>query len=278
MSSPDDLIFDGFRTELSRLRSDLRKSNAERETAAGHKASARSLVQTWFRKVRPLLMAGGMLETDVLELDSIMQSLLPLANGKSRRTTYVRYLDAADAQVARLEINREMLLGAQVQSAVGDGAPSLTAVENRIIQILDELVPSAALSYRQAIADMADDRRVSLRGTANELRSVLWDVLDRLAPDEAVQSASGFKLEKDRTKPTQKQKTRFILKSRLGDSARKAPETTIDLIEERIGALTRSLYDRSSMSTHLVTAQAEVEQLKMYVDTVLAELLEIHHA
>ena len=90
-------------------------------------------------------------------------------------------------------------------------------------------------------------------------------------------TAPGFKLESGLDKPTHKQKARFILRSRLGGSARQAPEATLDLIEERVGALGRAIYTRSSVSAHVATARGEVEQVKMYVDSFLTELLEVHH-
>jgi hypothetical protein len=84
-------------------------------------------------------------------------------------------------------------------------------------------------------------------------------------------------LEKGKTKPTHKQKVRYILRSRgLGDTARKAPEGGVDLVEALTGSLARACYDRSSVASHVSMAQSEIRQLKMYVDGVLAELLEIH--
>lgn len=275
MAASDDEAFQAFQASATSLRGELRKSTAQRVTSNATKQSSRVLVQDWFRHIRPLLLREGMSEARFGTVDAAMQALLQLANtGQGRRTAYLRQTEAIVKEVGGLELDREMLLGAPAQAEpIGHG---LTVIEQQILRVLGDLVPGAALSYQQAISDMADTQRLSLRGTANELRSVLWDVLDRLAPDPDVAAAPGFKLEKDRTKPTQKQKARYILKSRLGEGARKAPETTIDLIEERVGTLTRALYDRSSMSAHLLTASAEVHQLKMYVDTLLAELLEIH--
>jgi len=62
-------------------------------------------------------------------------------------------------------------------------------------------LPSAALSYRQALVDISDIRRQSFRGPAAELRAAMREVVDKLAPDEDVMVADGFKLEKDRTEP-----------------------------------------------------------------------------
>ena len=54
------------------------------------------------------------------------------------------------------------------------------------------------------------------------------------------------------------------------------PEATAERIESATATLARSTYDRSSLSTHVATSKAEVQQIKLYVDSVLAELLQIH--
>lgn len=48
------------------------------------------------------------------------------------------------------------------------------------------------------------------------------------------------------------------------------------LIEELTASLTRSVYVRGSISMHVTSPAEEVRQLKLYVDGVLGELLEIH--
>ena len=76
--------------------------------------------------------------------------------------------------------------------------------------------------------DLRSPNRMSYRGPATDLRECLREVLDHLAPDDAVTSGSGFVLEKDRTSPTMKQKVRFILRSRgLGKTALESPEASV---------------------------------------------------
>lgn len=214
-----------------------------------------------------------MSEDGVAQVDTSMQALLRLAGGRRRRSHYVEQLRAAQRELGELEVELELAL-----SVASDmETPTHSRLEQALIETLAQLVPSAALSYRQAVRDLADPDRVSFRGTANELRAVLWDVLDRLAPDGDVEAAPGYKHEKGRTKPTQKQKVRYILRSRSqGQSARRVPETTAEILDDRVGALTRANYDRSSVSTHLAAARSEVQQVKTYLDSLLAELLEVH--
>ncbi|MFZ2147916.1 MAG: hypothetical protein WAV28_11910, partial [Sedimentisphaerales bacterium] len=97
-----------------------------------------------------------------------------------------------------------------------------------------------------------------------------------LAPDKEIISQQNFKFEKDQIKPTMKQKVSYILKSRgKNESQIDAPENAVTLVEDKVGALARSVYNRSSVSTHIRTSKQEVQQIKAYVDVVLGELLEI---
>jgi Predicted pPIWI-associating nuclease len=240
--------------------------------------SARSLVQDYFRGGRPDLIEIGLTEDDLKELDSEMQRLLLLANGRNAKQSYMKLLREIRRSVQRMELTREYRLGEQRQSEAHPARSLANEVESKIIATLKKLLPTAALSYEQALRDLADSTgRVSFRGTANELREALRETVDHLAPDEDVMAAPGFKLEKGQTGPTQKQKVRFILRSRqLPETARRAPEDSVALIEELTGSVARASYTRSSLSAHVASTEREVRQLKMYVDSVLAELLQVH--
>ena len=153
-----------------------------------------------------------------------------------------------------------------------------SGVETQILTTLHKLVPSAGLSYEQALRDLRGAPRISYRGTAVELREALREVLDHLAPDADVMRSPGFKLEKDMTRPTMKQKAQFILKARGAVSgAISTPKDAIQRVEDASASLARSVYTRGSVSTHVATTREEVLTMKPYVDGVLAELLQLHH-
>ena len=138
-------------------------------------------------------------------------------------------------------------------------------------------VAAAAGSYEQCVADLGGPPRRSYRGVAHEMREILRETLDYLAPDADVMAEAGFKLEKGTTRPTQRQKALHVLrKRRLPREAIRAPELAVSMVEELGAAITRSAYTRGSMSAHGLSSAQEARQLKMYVDAVLAELLEIH--
>lgn len=158
------------------------------------------------------------------------------------------------------------------------GSPRLvlSQTERAILDTLGKMLPKTAASYEQALLDIAHGQRVSWRGTGTELREVLREVVDHLAPDDKVIAAPGFQLDQEQKGPTQKQKVRFILRARKSASTAVAvAETSLATVEESIANLARSTYQRGSVSTHAATNASEVRNLKRYVDALLAELLEL---
>lgn len=266
--------WDNLGAQLDAFASALARSQAVNVNAQGLRDSAKEIVQSYFRVVRPDLINIGFSEEELSGLDSEIQALLRLAQGRNAKRSYLQALKRIRELRFVIETQREFRLGEQGVDKQRDTQTS--SIEQRIVDTLHGLVPTAALSYEQALLDL-NIERVSYRGTASELREALRETLDHLAPDSAVTAAEGFKLESGRTKPTQKQKVRHILRSRqMSGSRRSTPEASVDLIEELTGTLARASYDRSSLDTHVAATEAEVRQMKMYVDSVLAELLEIH--
>jgi len=151
---------------------------------------------------------------------------------------------------------------------------AITEEDDLIVEKLEAVVPSAALSYKQAIFDLRDDHRVSFRGPALELRESLREILDLLAPDNEVTCGTGYVQEKDRTGPTMKQKVRFIMKKKEKRSSSEAPEQAVTAFEEAIAGLTRAVYDLSSKATHVAGERQAVIQLRRYVVAIFHEILE----
>lgn len=279
-ASPDPWV--QLTSLVASFRADVQRATGERVGSAGLRARGKEVVQHYFRVARPELESLGITETE--RLDTLMQSLLEATNGRAMRTTYLSLTAQMRDPLVALEGQREMRLGqsrSRPQRSGPQSSPGVTTAptdtEQKILSALDRLVPTAGLSYRQAIADLSNAGRVSFRGPANELREALREVMDELAPDEDVMNAKGFQRERGQTKPTQKQKVRYILRSQgVSGTAREAPERAAELIEEMFSSFARSVYQRSSIPTHVSLARRDVLQMKMYVDTVLAELLQIH--
>jgi hypothetical protein len=230
---------------------------------------AKNAAQQYFRQVRSALQDAVPGE-QLAALDDGFRGLLELSGRSSAKSSYKKRNKAIRALIPK--VSSQIELG---QGAAGIWA-NTTHEDARIIDTLDGLVPAAALSYRQAIIDLADDKRLSFRGPALELREALRETLDHLAPDGSVTSAPGYAHEKGRTGPTMKQKVRFILKARgQSKSSSGVPEQTTITVDEMVGTLTRSVYDRSSVATHVASERKTVVQIRRYVVAVLHDILEI---
>lgn len=205
------------------------------------------------------------------ELDSAMQSLITLANAKALTSKYKTLLKKIKASLVAVESTGSYTTRNKNTRTINNG------YESAILNILKQIVPAVGNSYQQVLNDL-NSVRISYRGTVAEMREVLRETLDYLAPDEDVKKMKGFKLEKDTTGPTMKQKVRYVLGNR-GKSATaiKSPEDAAYIVDDGVERLVRSTYNRGSLSTHTATSdKAEASQIKMYLDTVLCELLEIH--
>ena len=175
---------------------------------------------------------------------------------------------------------RKALISLDARLLVSPIAGENLGIDNRvdtmILETLEQIVPSAALSYKQAIQDLQVSERFSWRGPATDLREALRETLDYLAPDSDVIAMPGYKQSQDANGPTMKQKVRFILKSRDVKRGISAPaETATESIETAVGSFVRSVYTRSSVSTHTPTDKAEVIRVRDFVRVVLCELLEV---
>jgi Predicted pPIWI-associating nuclease len=263
-----------FWASIDRLNGAVSRNQAVNVNSVEIRREAAHLAQLWFREVRPDCIQSSLSDDELGVIDSSIQSLLRLSNGRNPRKSYLRELKSLRQARPALQARVHLLEGKTRRTS---DQIVMTSLESGVIATLERMLPHAALSYRQVILDLRGPERLSYRGTATELREVVREVLDHLAPDDSVLSSPGFKLEKDRKVPTMKQKARFILKARgVGDSSRTAPEQSVELLEEQIASLARSVYERGSASTHTATVKFQVLSFKAYADAVLGELLQLH--
>jgi hypothetical protein len=276
MASSPEPDWDFYWRRIESARSTLSRTKSVNVNKDIIRNDIRELVQEYFRSLRPTLVKIGMKDEGLTGLDGSAQELLRLASGRNLRSSYLRaFREFHTARIA-VETERELMLGHATAASNFDIVTS--GVETQILTTLRKLVPSAGLSYEQALRDLRGAPRISYRGTAVELREALREVLDHLAPDADVMRSPGFKLEKDATRPTMKQKAQFILKARGAVSgAISTPKDAIQRVEDASASLARSVYTRGSVSTHVATTREEVLTMKPYVDGVLAELLQLHH-
>jgi hypothetical protein len=259
------------------LQGRLRRGAAVNVNDRGAKSDVIGLATAYFESFRPELV-GSLGETQAIKAhDEHWQDLVKLAHGNNQRRTYLKGLATILRELT--ELNVASLSRATGKSMGRGGLSTLTPAEQQILTTLDALLPTAAASYRQGIADLREARRLSYRGTASEFREALREALDHLAPDEDVTKQPGFKHEEGLKKPTMKQKVRYVMTSRgRPRSQRDVTERSVRGVEDLTGEVLRATYDRASLATHLETSRTEVLRIKRYVDTVFFDLLEIVEA
>lgn len=259
-----------MKTELEALIKDVEdlrralKSSAKKQIwAKAEREKMRGVCANYFSA------RGGISNTpETTEADSIFRDIQAMSRANPSRQKTVAML----AQAKKLLVAVESIALMNGTKSAG----SRTPIDLLIIETLTDLCPSAAAAYSQALEDLGNVDRQSWRGPATDLREALRETLAILAPDDVITKSPGFKLEKDAHRPTMKQKVRYILKSRgTPGTAMAVPEHAVQGIEDIVGGLTRSVYDRSSMSTHTPTDKREVVRVHGWVRIILCELLEI---
>jgi hypothetical protein len=257
--------------DVGRFTDAVERSRGKTVPADRVRPLARSIAITYFESVRTELDAVKLRAGLVDEIDFVMNALLTLSTGPREQSAYLGQLNEL----------RPYLAEALIDLMRARGAPRLvlSTTERGILDTLTKLLPTTAASYEQVMRDSQGGKRISWRGTGAELREILREVIDHLAPDDQVLQAPGFKLEADRKGPTQKQKVRFIFRARKGKGKKSAAETvaeeTLGTFEEGIASLARPTYERGSASTHAATDATEIKRLKGYVDALLVDLLEV---
>lgn len=258
--------------ELERERKALNQNGGDVLESKRARDQLRSLAEKYFHEVRPKLIDGTIEGHHVEAVDQALGQLVSLCHKRGRVDKYREILKQVKGHLVKLD-------SILVTSNPNTASPVKTDLDARIVTTLRVLQPSASLSYEQALFDLAQEDRLSWRGPATDLRESLRETLDRLAPDDEVSAMQGYKLEPNTSGPTMKQKVRFILRNR-GTSkvvASTAEEAT-NSIESSMGAFVRSVYTRSSVSTHTPTNKDEVLRVLDLVRVVLAELLEVRRA
>ena len=90
-------------------------------------------------------------------------------------------------------------------------------------------------------------------------------------------AVKGFTLEKGLVRPSQRQKALHVLRKRhMSEEEISAPGLAVTMVEETAAKITREAYKRGSKNAHSQTSGPAVQQMKMWVDAVLGELLAIH--
>lgn len=259
-----------LQSSVGELQNSLRKIKSKQIYQTKIKQQAKDIVDTYFRSVRGIIPKSENNALFVDELDGKMQNLLDATHKQTTVTIYKNITAGLKNGLLEAEKLTLLLSSASVEKAPAD------SLDKKIIDTLKKLIPSAALSYEQALSDLQMSQRLSWRGPATDFREALRECLDHLAPDKDIIAVPGFKFEQGTNGPTMKQKTIYILDKRnLSKATIRTSQDAVDTIEQTLGSFIRSVYTRASVSTHTPTNKQEVSRIHNLVKSVLCELLSI---
>lgn len=234
------------------------------------RSGVRGLVDGYFRTDRPLIVAELRDVTALTQLDILMQELLRLTQSRALKQRYMTVLRELEQAWNVLE-----RIGVPIAAPL-TGLLQRSSRQETIIRTLEAVCSPASVCYQQALQDLADSTRRSWRGTVAELREALRELLDKVAPDDAVSGVPGFKLEEGARGPTMRQKARFVLRSRRwSDSERKPVEDATQTVDDNVGAFVRTAYTRSSVAVHTEPERRDAISVLRFVELVFLELLEL---
>lgn len=261
----------GLIIELEKRRKELVALSVKQLNSQSKRDQLRSIAEIYFHDIRPAIESDPRQIDRMKEVDLVMQSLVELCHRRGAVGGYLELLRKAKKHLITLDTELVTTTGSSSEPSEVTGP-----IDRKILITLRALLPSAAVSYEQALIDLASKDRVSWRGPATDLREALRETLDHLAPDRDVEASQGYKHEQNAQRPTMKQKVRYILRSRgISKNIATSSEDAADSIESMIGQFVRSVYNRSSISTHTPTERQEVMRVLDFVRVVMCELLEI---
>jgi hypothetical protein len=122
----------------------------------------RVLIEAYFKVVRPQITTNSSQGSEIGKVDEYFQTLLELCHKKGKVSTYTKSLTTI----------RSLLIKIDSSQVSFNTLPVVTqnSIDLTIIDTLQKIMPSAALSYKQAIEDLTQGARYSWRGPATDLR------------------------------------------------------------------------------------------------------------
>ncbi len=147
-----------------------------------------------------------------------------------------------------------------------------------VAQRLEQMAPDLRDSYETVVSDLNSDGRKSFKGTANELRELLREVLHRLAPTESLQAEQWFRdshpAQNQAPNPTHAERAKYILlNKRRGSAVIESVQEFAEAAADRLGGVVRSSYTRANAAAHAQQAKAEIQAQLRYINALFLELL-----
>jgi len=266
-----------FLQSLKRMRAKVARNTSKTVSPRPDRNIVRAHIETWFRECRPAIVRQIGETPAIEEMDQTFQDLLRLTHKRAERRLYKQGLSRC---VALLE--EPILVQYDIARWTTNASPPQTDEASAIIERLGNLQPEVADSYRQILSDLGDEKRLTFKGTANELRELLRVVLVLLAPEEEVCQCSWFKEKRVKAKekngkrkqPERAERIRYILEQKTRTSRQlETAQKAVEEIDAQLGSLALPLYAETSDAAHRGAGREDVIRTLRYLNAVLLDIL-----
>jgi hypothetical protein len=152
-----------------------------------------------------------------------------------------------------------------------DAAMHDAELHRRLSEIGEDLSSKYISAWRSYQTEMPN-----YSGLVHEIRDILTHLLSRLAPDDQVGAEADFQLERDQSRPTRRQRVRYV--ARKQQSAERTREIVSDyeLLETECDLLSRVVsraYASSSGLAHTTTTRVRAYRVLKQWESIFAQLI-----
>lgn len=257
-----------FRVALKNLQARLRQSKRATVSLQEIRTLSKSVANLWSNDISPMAKLASNNETALNSIDSLMDQLVAHTLRPTKKAVYLTTVrEALRTYDKQIFVHLHKQVGAVLSGTASIG-------DNSVIDALAKISESLVAGYQQVHKDLADDTRISWRGTADEIREVLRELLEFLAPDEQVKRMTWYKQEPNTEGPTQAQRAKYALEQRAAQTHRvNATQETVNLVEQSISRLVRKTFQRANNAAHTAQDKNEVKRILGYFDLLAKDLL-----
>ncbi len=253
-----------YERQLELLLKALSRRSAAHVNTADEISQVRAVVTTWFETLRPGLAAQGIAGANLRRVDEPLRSCMELTTNRSLRRRYRALLRSATRKFKQSVI---------VEAATKTDELGMDPAAAQVAEKLARVASALSASYQQVHRDLRDSGRLSYRGTANELREALRELLDRLAPEDEVVKQRWFNVATSSGRPTHQQRARFVLEQRgAGSRILDVANESISIVEDGLARLVREMYNRTSAAAHTSQDAEEIRKMIRYFDALVVDL------
>lgn len=257
-----------FRVALKNLQSTLRRSKGKTVSLEEVRTLSKSVANLWVHDISPLARLASNTESALESIDTLMDQLVSHTLRPTKKEIYFATVrDALSIYDRQVFVHLHKQVGSVLAGVATVGDSSIT-------DALAKISESLVAGYQQVHKDLADENRISWRGPADEIREVLRELLESLAPDDLVKKAPWYKQEANTEGPTQAQRARYALEQRSTQSHRvSAAQETANLVEQSVSRLVRKTFQRANNAAHTSQDRDEVKRILGYFDLLAKDLL-----